>query len=111
HGTTTHGSQIQTPELQKTITAYYDAEGPVGDIFEIFPSENVAVVGLGVGTMNCFSKGKHPFVFIEIDPVVADVAQNHFSYLSDCNKQAPGKVIIGDGRLELLKLDKDSLDI
>lgn len=111
HGTTTHGSQIRTPELQTTITAYYDEEGSVGDIFQTLPAEKVAVVGLGVGTLNCFSKGSEPFVFIEIDPTVADVAKQHFSYLSDCNKKAPGEVIIGDGRLELLKFEKGSHDI
>ena len=111
HGTTTHGAQFMSPEMQNITPTYYPPKGPVGDIFRLFPSEHTAVVGLGVGTVNCYNKGNTPFLFIEIDPAVVDVAREYFKYLSDCNPQVPGKTVIGDGRIELLKLPKNSQDI
>lgn len=111
HGTTTHGSQINADGYRMIPTAYFDTEGPLGDLFNTFKSENVLIAGLGVGTINCFNKGKTPYTFIEIDPAVADVAHKYFTYLSDCNKAAPAKVIIGDGRLELTKFEPRSADM
>ncbi|HEX2751646.1 MAG TPA: fused MFS/spermidine synthase, partial [Alphaproteobacteria bacterium] len=111
HGTTTHGAQFLSPELQNLTPAYYPHTGPVGDIFRLFPSEHTAVVGLGAGTVNCFNTGTTPFLFIEIDPAVVDVAREYFKYLSDCNKAAPAETVVGDGRIELLKLPKNSQDI
>lgn len=111
HGTTTHGAQFTSPEMQNITPTYYPTNGPVGDAFRLFPSEHTTIVGLGVGTANCYNKGNTPFLFIEIDPAVVDVARNYFKYLSDCNPKAPAKTVIGDGRIELLKLPENSQDI
>ncbi|MDF3024118.1 MAG: hypothetical protein K0R10_1479 [Alphaproteobacteria bacterium] len=103
HGTTTHGIQIRDPELEKMPTAYFWAGGPVGDVFALYNPKNIAVVGLGTGTMNCFSRPDNEFTFLEIDEAVERVAREEFTFLKACTGKRPPKIIIGDGRLELAK--------
>lgn len=106
HGTTTHGLQVIDPKYETTPTAYFTRGGPAGDIFNIYAPKEVAVIGLGAGTMNCFSTPKNEFTFFEIDPSVIDVAgdPNYFTFLSACKGKKAPRIELGDGRLELAKL-------
>lgn len=109
HGTTTHGLQVRHPELETVPTTYFYRGGPVGDIFNIYNPGKVAVIGLGAGTMNCYSTPQNEFTFIEIDPAVVEVAGDPelFTFLSACKAKRPPRIIIGDGRLELARLDEE----
>ncbi|MDF3024119.1 MAG: hypothetical protein K0R10_1480 [Alphaproteobacteria bacterium] len=107
HGSTTHGIQVQSDkELAMTPTAYFTRKGPVGDVFAHFKPKKVAVLGLGIGTMNCYNEPYREFTFFEIDPAVVQVAEDNFTFLSACKSKTPPVIKVGDGRLELAKMDE-----
>ena len=118
HGTTVHGLQakrIDGADNQKPIPlSYYSPASPLADIFSILDAQkgqqNIAAVGLGVGSVACYSKENRHFDFFEIDPDIAGVAQNtdYFTYLSDCG--SPYTIHIGDGRIQIAKQPDQSYD-
>ena len=88
------------PSLNKIPGTYYSLGGPVDDVLKQVSSKgNVAVVGLGVGEIATYSQLGQAWDFYELDPLIAQIAQSSFSYLSGMS--APHKVTIGDGRLQL----------
>ena len=104
-GGTIHGVQLLDPRTRDEPAAYYARSGPVGDVFaaqQPFDGDwNMAVIGLGAGTVACYARPQQRWTFYEIDPVVARVARDPamFTYLRDCTPQA--EVILGDGRLTI----------
>jgi len=112
HGTTLHGYQILEPaELKTEPTSYFSRKGPVGDIFETFQPKDVAVIGLGAGTLACHNARDRAYTFIEIDPAVVDVAKEYFTFLNDCPGREAPVLITGDGRIELQKLPDEQFDL
>ena len=77
-----------------------------GKIFEAFNSNaaspNVAIVGLGTGSMACYALPNQHWTFYEINPAVISVAQSaeYFTYLHICGGSST-KTVLGDARLEL----------
>ncbi|MEO0392954.1 MAG: fused MFS/spermidine synthase [Pseudomonadota bacterium] len=104
HGSTTHGMQILEPFQKPEMLAYYNPAGPHGDIFQATDADNVALVGLGTGTLSCYQKPNQRFTFYEIDPLVEQIARRYFDYVKRCGEPT---IRIGDGRLELMREDKD----
>lgn len=108
HGTTLHGMQPLDPSKKMELTTYYHV---MPDVYNhLSPSlynHPVAVLGLGAGTLACIGHAGQAFDFFEIDPAIADIARNpkFFTYLSDCPPKS--NVILGDGRLEMAKVDND----
>jgi hypothetical protein len=96
HGTTQHGIQALPEHQQNTPIGYYHPKGPIGDVFNELPHEKVAVAGLGNGGLAPYHETGAEFVFFEIDPVVEDIAREHFTYLDHCGDQC--RVEIGDAR-------------
>jgi len=111
HGTTLHGTQIMEEPYRTQVTSYYSEEGPVGNVFNIYAPKKIAVIGLGVGTIYCYSTPENSFTFFEIDPAIVTMAQEQFSYLKDCNKGTPPRFIIGDGRIEMARLKDEKFDL
>ena len=107
HGTTTHGAQYQDSARKLIPETYYHPGGPVGQLFKALDSrlagKGVAAVGLGAGTVLCYSKPGENWTFFEIDPLVKRISSNrkYFSYLSDCAVRP--RIVIGDARLSLVK--------
>jgi SAM-dependent methyltransferase len=105
HGSTIHGSQSLDPAHRREPLTYYTRSGPLGQIFAVFsgpPAKHeVAVVGLGTGTIACYAQAGQHFTFYEIDPAMEKIARDprYFTYLSDC--PATVRVILGDARLSL----------
>ena len=105
HGTTLHGAQPKAADQRLIQMTYYNPVGPLGDAFRILDREATAQkiggIGLGVGTIACYTRENRSFDFYEIDPAVARIAEdkNLFTYLSDCG--SPYRIILGDGRLTL----------
>src|SRR5262249_18337374 len=62
---------------------------------------NVAVVGLGVGSLAAYSAEGQRWTFYEIDPADERIARNpaFFTYLHDCGERCT--VVLGDARLSL----------
>lgn len=107
HGTTLHGMQ-KLPLAEKPVpSSYYHPKGPLGDIFSILDKrsnkQQIAGLGLGVGTIACYTAQQRHFDFFEIDSAVADIARNpdYFTYLSSCAPDA--SIMIGDARIGIDK--------
>ena len=105
HGTTIHGAQRLDPKRRLEPTGYYHSKGPAGQVFSVFAktheSGNVAIVGLGTGTLACQGTPFQSFTFFEIDPLVEQIARDPklFTFLRDCTPHI--KVILGDARISL----------
>ena len=116
HGTTTHGVQLLgTPQRERTPTSYYWQGSGVGRVMSSLPAiagqnARVGVVGVGLGTLGCYSRPGQSWTLFEIDPTVIDIARGPgFHYLRDCLPSA--RVVIGDARLKLDEAAPASFDI
>lgn len=108
NGTTLHGTQRTEPGQERKPTSYYTNPGPVADIMAIGANssavdpKDVAVVGLGSGTIAAYKDAWMAMTFFEIDPVVIRIAEDprYFTYLDG----APGapEIVEGDARLSLI---------
>ena len=104
HGTTLHGMAWQRPDGgTENRTGYYAPEGPYGDVMRGLRrrqnSLRMGVVGLGAGSLLCYTQPGDALSVYEIDPAVVSLARSHFTALEGCAPQAAVKV--GDGRLLL----------
>jgi SAM-dependent methyltransferase len=115
HGTTLHGAQSLNPARRHEPLTYFHRTGPLGQVFEVFLTKpakrQVAIVGLGTGTIACYgSPGQH-FTFFEIDPAVERIARDrrYFTFLNDCS--ATIDVVIGDARLSLMRVTDPHYDL
>jgi len=91
-------------------------DGPLGDIFDRLDERSpgarrIAVIGLGAGTIAAYSRPGDSLRFVEVDPLVVDIAEDPdlFTYLRD----APGtiEVELDDGRLAIERSPDASLDL
>ena len=105
HGTTNHGAEVLDGSTPPQPTLYHHPTGPIGQLFNALPNKDLtsqtAVLGLGAGSMACYSKPGQQWTFYEIDPVIERIARDPslFTYLRDC--PAEFNVVLGDARLEL----------
>ena len=80
HGNTVHGRQSIDPNLQREPLSYFHRDGPLGQIFEAFnanpASRNIAIVGLGTGSMACYALPDQDWTFYEINPAVIQYSAN-----------------------------------
>jgi hypothetical protein len=117
HGTTIHGMQRHgSPELERYPTSYYSYGSGVGLSMAAAPAlfgdhARIDVVGLGAGTLACYSRPGQSWRFYEIDPAVVRIARNprQFTFLSRCLPNA--QIAIGDARLTLERSPPASADI
>ncbi len=113
HGNTIHGMQDkQNPSRSLT---YYHPTGPVGNIFKAYKGElkrkDIALVGLGVGSIAAFGEPGQRMTYFEIDQTVLDIAQDPalFTFLRD--SRADLDFVLGDARLTLAKQPDQSYDL
>lgn len=103
HGTTIHGRQRMAPGRRHDPLAYYTREGALGQVFAArgVDADDVAVIGLGAGSIAAYGHAGDRYTFYEIDPAVARIAADPrwFTYLAD--SRADVRIVIGDGRIEL----------
>ena len=105
HGTTTHGAQSTEPGRRLELLTYYHRTGPVGQVFGELAgpgaATDVGVIGLGTGSMACYSRPGERWTFFELDPTVERIARDPslFTYLRDCEGRLD--VVRGDARLSL----------
>ena len=115
HGTTLHGLQALAPERRAEALTYYHRTGPFGQAWDILPraasAREVAVVGLGVGTMATYARPSQRWTFFEIDPAIERIARTpaYFTFMQDCAERC--RVISGDARISLNRIPERSYDI
>jgi hypothetical protein len=101
HGVVAHGVQVLSPALRHEPTGYYAGQSGVGLALRGFGNRpvKVGVIGLGAGTMAAYGRPGDEYRFYELDPLVIQVAQREFSFLSDSGANV--QLAAGDGRLAL----------
>ncbi len=113
HGTTVHGRQNLNPGQTQAPLTYFTPTGPIGQVFqELNPQfAQVAILGLGIGTLMSYAQPGQAWSFYEIDPLVVALAENpnYFTYLADAPAQP--KMILGDGRLQLAQAPEQQFDL
>jgi hypothetical protein len=112
NGTTIHGAERIRAEAGQLLPArpepltYYYFGGPISEAIEAGRGAQhrlgqVAVVGLGTGSLACHRRDGEHWTFFEIDPEVIRIARDprNFHFLSAC---APDeRIVLGDARLTL----------
>jgi len=102
HGTTVHGAQSTDPAHHLDALTYY---WPLGPVFATppgrAPAPDVAVIGLGTGSLACYGRPTQHWTFYEIDPGVERLARDPrlFTFLRDCPPRTD--VVVGDARRSL----------
>jgi hypothetical protein len=116
HGTTMHGIQDRAPGRERNPTSYYAPGSGVGLALRAAPAlfgphARVDIVGLGAGTLACYTQPGQSWRFYEIDPAMAAIARDpaHFTFLSLCQPHAD--IVIGDARMTLARQPAGGADI
>ncbi len=105
HGTTNHGMQYCAAKRRDVPLTYYGRESPIGQVIQAMQKKHslreMAVIGLGTGTLAAYGQPGQKITFYEINPVVVRLARDPrwFSYLAD--SRARIAVVLGDARLTL----------
>jgi hypothetical protein len=102
HGGTLHGFEHLSAEKRGLPTTYYTEDSGVGKALTHLRGDaplRVGIVGLGAGTLAAYGKPGDYFRFYEIDPLVIQLSQERFTFLSRC--AADCEIVPGDARLSL----------
>lgn len=103
NGTIQHGTQyFGTEQLRRIPTSYYAEDSGVGLALRFCcqgRARNIGVIGLGAGTLAAYGRPGDRIRFYEINPSVAPIAQNVFTYLRDSGARI--EIVNGDGRIAL----------
>ncbi|HRK18706.1 MAG TPA: fused MFS/spermidine synthase [Hyphomicrobiaceae bacterium] len=124
HGTTLHGAQRVRDSDGNAVAdisplTYYNVNGPMGRSItarrEALKAQGkkgrYGVIGLGAGSLACFSEPGESWRFFEIDPVIVNIASdgNYFTFIQNCQPKLD--VVIGDARLTIAKEQPGSFDL
>ena len=118
HGSTLHGQQNFLPEKRGEPQTYFDRAGPVGQIFQVFDAKarsgdaQVAVTGVGAGSLAAYGKIGQSWTFFEIDPAVDRVARDprFFTYIQD-SAASDVETVMGDARLTMAREKNGTFDL
>ena len=111
HGAVSHGVQLIADKQGRQPTAYYAPGSGIAEAIALTRREGqrVGVVGLGVGTLAAYGQPGDTYRFYELNPAVARLARQYFTFLS-----APGVKVdieLGDGRLLLEREQPQEFDV
>ncbi len=113
NGSIQHGTQIfGTEELRHMPTTYYAQDSGVGLTLRFCcaaRARNVGAIGLGAGTIAAYGQPGDRFTFYEINPAVAPVARNVFTYIRDSGAHID--IVEGDARTSLAKEAPHNFDV
>lgn len=111
HGTTMHGlERIADSPVEMTPRGYYmPVKGVLDRMLAKKPSARIAAVGLGAGIVGCYATSGQTITFFEIDPLVENIANRYFTFLSQC--PAHKSVVLGDARLTMRDAAPQSFDV
>ena len=115
HGTTLHGVQALAPERRGEALTYFHETGPFGQAWKALPraagSREIAVIGLGVGTLATYARPGQRWTFFEIDPAIERIARTreYFSFMEACGDRC--HVVLGDARVSLNRVPEHAYDL
>ena len=111
HGNTDHGMQSLDPAKAGTPLTYYNTHSPLAEAYGALGKNwrSIGVVGLGAGAIAAYGRDGQTMDFYELDPDVAMIAQNDFTYL----KTSPARIriVLGDARRSLARDESASYDL
>lgn len=125
-GNVLHGRQLTQPSLRNAPLTYYDHDSGVGRTLDYclngpFRDQPLkfAVVGLGAGSLAAYARASEgdreadECVLYEINPLVEQIAREHFWYLPDYEKRLgkPIEVRLGDARLTMEREPAQEYDV
>lgn len=122
NGSIEHGTQIFGTDAQReTPTTYYAEDSGVGLALRFCCTRgagsgagsvrprSIGVIGLGAGTLAAYGRLGDRMRFYEINPAVAPIAQNVFTYIRDSAAQVT--IIEGDARNSLAREGPQQFDV
>jgi SAM-dependent methyltransferase len=109
-GQVTHGIQPLSPELMRKPVSYYNLDSGIGLALQYLNARqdkvDVAITGLGAGTVALYARPTDRYDFFEINPEAERIARNWFTFLGDSRAQKL-QVLIGDARLTFAQLPEN----
>jgi len=103
HGVILHGDQYRAADKRRKPTTYYGpGSGVALALRNLRPDEeplDVAMIGLGAGTLTAWGRLGDRFRIYDINPAVVDIAHRDFTYLAD--SAATIAIAMGDARLSM----------
>jgi hypothetical protein len=115
NGYTVHGLQSENPDRDREPLTYYTRSGPIGQVFAAFSGtnakKNIAVIGLGAGSLSAYAEPGQEWTYLEIDPEVRRIALDPslFTFLSA--SAVHPRIVLGDARLSLEKRTGPRFDL
>lgn len=110
HGNTVHGIQWQSAERALEPTAYFHRGSPVGvALTSRIRRDQVALVGLGIGTLMAYARTGETWEAYELDGEVERLARTWFSFIGKA--AVPLAVHLGDARQQLQKAPDHAYDV
>lgn len=112
HGRIMHGFQYQAEDKRNIPSSYYAPNSGIGLALTHFPKETgkrVGIVGLGAGALAAHGKEGDTYRFYEINDDVVQMAQDHFTFLSDTPAEV--ELQLGDARLSLEREPNQHFDV
>ena len=116
NGTTIHGGQRIADDTapRPEPIYYYHRNGPMAQVLTSqrgLSAKHVGVVGLGVGSLACYSQPGQDWQYYEIDPLVEQIARDsrYFRFMQACAGDAP--VHLGDARITLAAQQPQAYDV
>ena len=125
-GSVLHGRQWTDPKKRDLPLTYYSKESGVGKTLQYCVEQShrdrplkFAVVGLGSGALAAYARPAEgtrmadECVMYEINPLVEEIARQHFWYLPDYEKRVgkPIEVRLGDARLTMEREANQEYDV
>ncbi len=122
-GNTMHGRELLNTD-QCLPLSYYHPAGPVGHLFALHNesndptllthkrTNNIALIGVGIGSLACYATPDQHWDLFEINPSVVAVASNP-EYFTTIQRSAAAshEFIVGDARLRLQEQPDQRYDI
>jgi SAM-dependent methyltransferase len=102
HGDTVHGIEDMDPAKSGRALSYYHTSGPAGDVMKLLDGRSgmdVAIVGLGAGSLAAYAAPDRRITFFDVDPQIVEIANKDFTFLHDCGTDC--NVVLADGRLAI----------
>ncbi len=102
HGRIKHGSQYLERASRDRPISYYGPHSGVAMALNALPPDKarqIAVIGLGTGTMAAWGRPGDLIRFYEINPLVPTIATTWFTFLPD--SKAKTEVVLGDARIQM----------